>query len=353
MWARTEKMSIFFRVRQREREGRLSAAARRRPGAAIRPCARGKGGRHFRPFHRLLTSHLHSIPAGFHHGVRRLPPPPPRGARRAEAGGPSGDRGGRRPAVRRGGEQGGAVVDAEAGGRHRCRRSPRRSPPALACRTRVEADVPCGVGVVVVAAHQRLPAHGLCELLIPDEHVADVVELVLLDGDELPAHGLGERGHGLPDLDVLGELLVHGRGGPDEEAAGAEDAVELEEEGAVSVSRAVPSSTRLRGDDTGGRRARARRRASGTRRWRPSGRWRCSRSPLSRRGRQRRRTGAARTGSGAPREAAGGAGAVTGVLPARVAALESLMLVQALECYFELAVAEGRASGAVLDGGPS
>uniref|UniRef100_A0A0D9ZYT1 Uncharacterized protein n=1 Tax=Oryza glumipatula TaxID=40148 RepID=A0A0D9ZYT1_9ORYZ len=199
----------------------------------------------------------------------------------------------------------------------------------------------------------RLPAHGLCELLIPDEHVADVVELVLLDGDELPAHGLGERGHGLPDLDVLGELLVHGRGGPDEEAAGAEDAVELEEEGAVSVSRAVPSSTRRRGDDTGGRRARARRRASGTRRWRPSGRWRCSRSPWSRRGRQRRRTGAARTGSGAPREAAGGAGAVTGMLPERVAALESLMLVQALECYFELAVAEGRAFGAVLDGGPS
>uniref|UniRef100_A0A0D3G7B0 Uncharacterized protein n=1 Tax=Oryza barthii TaxID=65489 RepID=A0A0D3G7B0_9ORYZ len=38
------------------------------------------------------------------------------------------------------------------------------------------------------------------------------------------------------------------------------------------------------------------------------------------------------------------------MLPARVAALESLMLVQALECYFELAVAEGRASGAVLDG---
>lgn len=121
----------------------------------------------------------------------------------------------------------------------------------------------------------------------------------------------------------------------------------------MSVSRAVPSSTRLRGDDTGGRRARARRRASGTRRWRPSGRWRCSRSPRSRRGRQRRRTGAARTGSGAPREAAGGAGAVTGMLPARVAALESLMLVQALECYFELAVAEGRASGAVLDGVPS
>lgn len=33
---------------------------------------------------------------------------------------------------------------------------------------------------------------------------------------------------------------------------------------------------------------------------------------------------------------------MTGMLPARVAALESLMLVQALECYFELAVAGGR-----------
>jgi hypothetical protein len=39
------------------------------------------------------------------------------------------------------------------------------------------------------------------------------------------------------------------------------------------------------------------------RRWRSSGRWRCSRSPRSRRGRQRWRTGVARTGSGAHRSA--------------------------------------------------